>query len=88
MNKIRLNHPCIRCKKTIYLGDGGTILEGEPLHYKCYKQRIVNDILEIIADWETTNYGNTNNRVDAFQKVKEKIKTYALEVFDEPRGEK
>ena len=39
--KIRLNHPCEYCKKTIYIGDG-SIIEEMPLHFKCYKKKALS----------------------------------------------
>ena len=46
-NKIKLNHPCEYCKEIIYIGDG-TIIEGKPLHFKCYKKKALLSQLEEI----------------------------------------
>lgn len=46
MNKeIKLNHPCIFCKKVIYIELGG-IVGGEPLHYSCFEQRVIEEVLK------------------------------------------
>jgi len=42
-----------------------------------YNKGVINErkrILELIKEWEGTNYGNTDNRVQAMQKLKDKIR--------------
>ena len=50
--KIRLNHPCEICKNTIYIGTG-TIIETRPLHFKCFKEEVIEETRkETIAECE------------------------------------
>ncbi|MEK6880788.1 MAG: hypothetical protein AABY22_14310 [Nanoarchaeota archaeon] len=40
-HKIKLNHTCQICKKELYISEG-TIIEGRPLHFKCYRDEAHN----------------------------------------------
>ena len=47
--KIRLNLHCKMCNGIIYLGEG-SVIENEPLHFKCYKEQREKEIIKLIEE--------------------------------------
>jgi len=47
--KIKLNLKCSYCNKEIYIGEGA-IIENKPLHFSCFKDMILKEILDEINE--------------------------------------
>ena len=47
--KIRLNLHCKMCSGIIYIGEG-SVIENEPLHFKCYKEQREEEIIKLIEE--------------------------------------
>ena len=59
---IKLNLSCEYCKKIIYIEDG-TIIEGKPLHFECYKKKaLLTQTEEIIKEIDNLIFAMQQSR--------------------------
>jgi len=83
--KIKLNHVCVRCKKDLFIGEG-TIIENKPLHFICYRNKIIEEIKERIITW-AEKWGYKGVDMKCFEELGDILESTALTGSDS-RGKK